>query len=68
MTQQDYAARRAKLVSDYNFLKRKRLYLSAKARIRMIADLDYEYAKIDKEETRRLFGYYDKQLNPQTQL
>lgn len=59
MTPQDYTARRAKLVSDFNFLIRKRLKLSAKARIRMIADLDYEYAKIDKEKTKRIFNYYD---------
>lgn len=58
MTAEDYAIRRAKLVSEFNFLKNKRLYLSAKSRIRMIADLDYEYDKIDREKTKRAFDYY----------
>lgn len=57
MLQQDYAARRAKLVSDFLFLRSKGMKLSAKARIRKIADLDFEYDGTDREKTKRIFGY-----------
>ena len=33
--------------------------LNARARIRKIADLDYEVKGIDKEETKQKFNYYD---------
>lgn len=59
MTAQDYAIRRAKLISEFNFLMRRRMYLSAKARVRKIADLDYDYDKTPKEKTLRAFNYYD---------
>jgi hypothetical protein len=38
-------------------MKSKRLHLTAKARVRAIADLDYEYAGIDREETKKKFNY-----------
>lgn len=59
MTPQDYAARRAKLVSEFNFLKQRRMYLSARKRVQMIAALDYDYDKIPKEKTLRIFNYDD---------
>lgn len=57
MTPQDYNARRAKLVSEFNFLKSKRLFRCAAARVRLIAQLDLDYDNTPIEKTKRLFGY-----------
>jgi hypothetical protein len=57
MTPQDYNARRAKLVTEFNFLKSKRLYRSAAARVRLIAQLDLEYDNIPIEKTKAIFNY-----------
>ena len=57
MTPQEYTTRRAKLISEFNFLKSMRLFRSAAARIRKIADLDYEYDNIPREKTKQLFNY-----------
>ena len=57
MTEENYKEHRAKLVREFWFLKSKRLYLSAKARVRKIADLDFEYKGIDREITMQKFSY-----------
>ena len=57
MTEEQYTAQRAKLVSEFWYLKSKRLFLSAKARIRKIADLDFEQKGIDREITKQKFNY-----------
>lgn len=57
MTPHDYTARRANLVREYNFLLSKRLPRSAAARVRKIAQLDYEYDGIDPEQTKAIFRY-----------
>ena len=54
MTEQQFTAQRAKLVNEFWFLKSKRLFLSAKARIRKIADLDYQHKGI---VTKQKFNY-----------
>ena len=59
MIEQDYHARRAKLLSDFYRLKSLRLYRSAAARVRMIAKLDFEWAGTPIEKTKSLF-YYDE--------
>lgn len=48
---------RANLVREFWFLKSKRLYMSAKARVRKIADLDLEYSGTPREETYQKFNY-----------
>jgi hypothetical protein len=57
MTEKQFTAQRAKLVNEFWFLKSKRLYLSAKARIRKIAELDFQYKGIDREVTKQKFNY-----------
>jgi hypothetical protein len=57
MTEQQFTAQRAKLVNEFWFLKSKRLFLSAKARIRKIADLDFQYKGIAREVTKQKFNY-----------
>ena len=57
MTEGQYTEQRARLVNEFWFMKSKRLHLTAKARVRAIADLDYEYAGIDREETKKKFNY-----------
>lgn len=57
MTEEKYTEQRAKLVNEFWFLKSKRLFLSAKARIRKIADLDFEQKGIDREITLEKFNY-----------
>lgn len=59
MNEEQYTARRAQLVKEYNHLVSSHCHLCAKARVRKIADLDYEVKGIDKEETKRSFGYYN---------
>lgn len=58
MTEKQYIAQRAKLINEFWFLKSKRLFLSARARVRKIADLDYEKYGTDREETKQKFNYY----------
>jgi hypothetical protein len=57
MSEEQYTQQRAKLVNEFWFLKSKRLYLSARARIRKIADLDYEQLGVDREVTKQKFNY-----------
>lgn len=57
MDEQLYRTRRTKLLDEYFFLKHKRLYRSAAARVRQIAKLDLEYGNIPIEKTKRLFDY-----------
>lgn len=57
MSEEQYTERRAALVNEFWFLKSKRCKLAAKARVRAIADLDYEYAGIDREVTKEKFKY-----------
>lgn len=52
-----YAARRAKLVSEFIMLKKKRLYRSAAARVRQIAQLDFEEDGTPIEKTKAIFNY-----------
>jgi cell division protein FtsL len=59
MNEEQYTARRAQLVKEYNHLVSSHCHLCAKARVRKIADLDYEVKGIDKEETKRSFRYYN---------
>lgn len=60
MVEDMYIAKRRKLLSEYEFLKKKRLNLSARARLRMVALLDHEQNGTPIEETLKEFGYYDK--------
>ena len=57
LSEDRYTEIRAELVRDFWFLKSKRCKLAAKARVRAIADLDYEYAGIDQEVTKEKFKY-----------
>ena len=61
MTEKNYSQRRAELVSQFNTMLSLRLWMSARARIRKIADLDYEHRGIDREVTKEMFNY--KKLN-----
>lgn len=57
MSEDYFREQRTKLVREFWFLKSKRCYLAAKARVRKIADLDFEFKGIPKEETLRKFSY-----------
>ena len=57
MTQEQYTQKRYQLVREFWFLKSKRLYLSARARVRKIADLDFQYDGIPREVTLKKFHY-----------
>lgn len=57
MLEQDYQARRAKLVSEFLHLKKLRLYRSAAARVRQIAKLDNDYDGTAIEKTYAIFDY-----------
>lgn len=57
MTEEKYNEQRTKLVNEFWFLKSKKLYLSAKARIRKIADLDFEQKGINRDVTYQKFNY-----------
>lgn len=59
MIEQDYHARRAKLISEFYRLKRLRLNRSAAARVRMIADLDFRFDGTPVERTKSLFHYQE---------
>jgi hypothetical protein len=58
MNEDFYKEQRTRLANEFWFLKSKRLYMSAKARVRKIADLDYEHCGIDRETTKTKFNYY----------
>lgn len=57
MSEENYTSTRAGLVREFWFLKSKRLYMSAKARVRAIARLYLEYKGIPKEDTYQKFNY-----------
>ena len=57
MSPKVYAKRRAELLKEYLEMKRMRLYLCARARVRKIAKLDFEYDGTPIEETYRRFDY-----------
>lgn len=57
-----YEERRRELVIEANNLRKIRCYLSAKARIRKIAQLDLKYKGVPIEETYDKFNYYEKRL------
>ena len=57
MIEQDYKARRAKLVGEFFRLKKLRLNRSAAARVRMIAKLDFEQCGTPEKKTLADFRY-----------
>lgn len=57
MSEEYFRNTRAELVKQFWFLKSKRMYMSAKARVRKIADLDFEHLGVPKEETLKKFKY-----------
>lgn len=57
LSEERYTETRAELVRDFWFLKSKRCKLAAKARIRKIADLDFEQLGIPRETTLNKFNY-----------
>jgi hypothetical protein len=57
MNEDFYKEQRTRLANEFWFLKSKRLYLAAKARVRKIAELDFEFKGIPKEETLKKFKY-----------
>lgn len=59
MTEENYTTIRSQLVREFWFMKSKRLYMSARARIRKIAALDFEMNGIPKEKTLAKFHYND---------
>ena len=59
MTEENYTSVRSQLVREFWFLKSKRYYMSARARIRKIADLDFEMQGTPKETTFAKFHYND---------
>ena len=59
MDENFYRARRAKLVGEFMQMKKLRLYRSAAARVRQIAELDYQFDGTPIEKTKALF-YYDQ--------
>ena len=59
MIDSDYRARRAKLVNEFLHMKKLRLYRSAAARVRQIAELDFKFDGTPVEKTKAIF-YYDQ--------
>jgi len=57
-----YEEIRAQLVTELEFNLSIHCKLNARARIRKIADLDYEVKGIDREETMRKFNYHKTEL------
>ena len=57
MNEDYYREQRAELVKQFWFLKSKRLYMSAKARVRKIAELDFEFKNVPTDVTLRKFNY-----------
>lgn len=58
MTYNDYYQRRLSLVNEIEWLLSLRLYLCARARIRRLAELEYNYNGSDKEITKQQYNYY----------
>ena len=58
MTDEMYYERRAQLEKEYWVARSNRCHLVAKARIRKIAQLDFEQFGIPVEETKEKFNYY----------
>lgn len=54
-----YEEIRAQLVTELEFNLSIHCKLNARARIRKIADLDYEVKGIDREITKRKYNYYE---------
>jgi hypothetical protein len=52
-----YNIRRQELIKEMENLINSHCRLCAKARIRKIADLDFEYKGIDREQTKKSLGY-----------
>lgn len=57
MTEEQYQSRRHELAVEAMYLRSIRCPLSAKARIRKIAELDLEHKGIPKETTFKNFNY-----------
>lgn len=57
MIEERYKEKRAALVREFWFLKSKHCRLSAKARVRKIAELDLENKDIPIEKTLERFNY-----------
>lgn len=59
MNEETYIQRRKELEREFFLMRSRRCYLSAKARIRKIADLDYQFKGTDKEVTKQRYNYYN---------
>jgi hypothetical protein len=57
MNEIQYNIRRQELIKEMENLINSHCHLCAKARIRKIADLDFEYKGIDREQTKKSLGY-----------
>jgi len=57
MNEEYFREQRANLVREFWFLKSKRCYLAAKARVRAIAKLDFKYDGTPIEATYEKFNY-----------
>ena len=57
MNQERYRQHRAELIRDFYFQKSRHCRLNARARIRAIAKLDFEYSGTPIEETKEFFHY-----------
>ena len=57
MNEERYEEKRAALVREFWFLRSKHCRLSAKARVRKIAEIDLVNKGIPKEDTLRKFNY-----------
>ena len=57
MTEKTYHTRRAELLDEYMRMKRLRLYRSAAARARKIADLDFAYDGTPRNKTLNIFEH-----------
>lgn len=58
MSEKQYKEYRAKLINEFWFLRSRHCPLSAKARVRKIAELDHEQKGVPKEITFDKFNYY----------
>lgn len=57
MTLENYKERRVQLVSDFYFQMSHHCRMNARARIRDIARLEYEFRGTPEKETKQLFKY-----------
>lgn len=57
MSPEVYTQKRSELINEYFRMKSMHLTLCARARVRKIAKLDYEYDGTPIEETYRKFNY-----------